>query len=75
MTPFFYTLPSTPGLGQLTMFSTHCFQFSFFKNLVYQFTQNFIIRNMKDFCGGLEFVIVFSAKYFPVLAFLQFTTL
>lgn len=24
---------------------------------------------MKDFCGGLEFVIVFSAKYFPVLLF------
>ena len=30
---------------------------------------------MKDFCGGLEFVILSSVKYFPVLAFLQFTTL
>ena len=75
MIPFFYPVPSTPGLGQLIMFSSHCFQFSFLKNLVYQFTQNFIIRNMKDFCGGLEFVIFFSVKYFPVLAFLLFTTL
>lgn len=30
---------------------------------------------MKDFCGGLEFVILSFVKYFPVLAFLQFTTL
>ena len=28
--PFFYIIPLTSGLEQLIMFSTHCFQFSFF---------------------------------------------